>query len=121
MADLPVVAWREKDFEDFAVEFGAEFAIRSCGTTYADAQTHAMWCMWQTGRAPAQAALEQARAEVERLTKALTNLQIRYEAMFDLYVRPTYHASSDPQSDLDLALSESRAALKSPTPGKEQT
>ena len=49
-------------------------------------------------------------AAAPELLEALDDLQIRYTSLFDIYVRKTYHASSDPQSDIDLALAMSNAA-----------
>jgi hypothetical protein len=51
-----VPAWRVAAFEAQAAGFGVDFAIRGCGTTYADFRTHAMWCMWR-------AALNEKRAK----------------------------------------------------------
>jgi hypothetical protein len=47
-------AWRDPVFEELAYWHGGEFAIRACGTTYADVNTHAMWCLYRDGRASGQ-------------------------------------------------------------------
>ena len=49
--------------------------------------------------------------QATRLAEALRDLQARYEALFWLYAKDVYHSSSDPKSDLDLALATSRNAL----------
>lgn len=42
---------------------------------------------------------------------ALEDLQARYVTLFDLYARPTYHATADFRSDCNLALETSAAAI----------
>lgn len=53
--------------------------------------------------------------ERDRLREALKDLIIRFTGMFDGYVRKTYHPSSSPDSDLDIALFDARAALSGDT------
>lgn len=50
-------------------------------------------------------------AAAPELYQALCNLRIRYESLFDIYQRPTYAEGCDPQSDLELALTEANAAI----------
>lgn len=52
-----------------------------------------------------------AIAAVAELIEATKELRSRYVALFDLYQRPTYHESSRPDSDLELALATTDAAL----------
>ena len=64
MADLPVVAWQDS-------EHGSSFISDRAKTEYPDARWQSFYTIALTPQAPAQAALEQARAEVERLKSAM--------------------------------------------------
>lgn len=54
---------------------------------------------------------EKARAAIAELIEAHKELRARYVSLFDLYQRPTYHESSSPDDDLNLALARTDAAL----------
>ena len=70
---------------------------------------------WNT-RAPAQAALEQARTEVEHMQEALRLARPHVEAHRDYCL-----GKHGVVGKMDTILAAIDAALKSPTPGKEQT
>lgn len=50
-------------------------------------------------------------ALVRQLVKALQEQQMRLMDFFDRHERPSYHAGSDPDSDLDLILATGREAI----------
>lgn len=57
--------------------------------------------------------------ERDTLRNALQDLISRFVGLFDGYARKTYAAGSDPDSDLDLALTDARAAVAhTPAPRK---
>ena len=47
----------------------------------------------------------------ERCAEALEGMILRYRGVFDTYVRPTYHETSNPDDDLNLDLTDARRAL----------
>ena len=108
MADLPVVAWRWDNSSPLCPNSWGITADIQRATMARDI---ALSVEALTPHAPAQAALEQARAEVERLTSAIRwalgeggEFPVRMEGQGQYWWRTELRR---------------RAALKSPTPGKD--
>jgi len=115
MDDLPVVAYRE--FDDF---LGWHTYPRASAPDGRHGDNEEL-----TPHAPAQAALEQARAEVERLESVADDAIREVERLMKAVVKVE---TENERLTRELALAHQAvsnaavlAALKSPTTGKEQT
>jgi hypothetical protein len=66
---------------------------------------------WEGRTTKAEAENDKLRGQVSTLKYALESLRIRFVGLFESYVRKTYHESSNPDNDLNLALFDTDAAL----------